>query len=99
MKEITAKEVEAILSTGKYLNIIDVRESDEIAIGIIPGAIHIPLGLVEYRMQDLDKSKEYILVCRSGARSSKAVNYLESNGFNVTNMIGGMLSWEGKIEW
>lgn len=99
MKEITAKEVESFLTVGKGLNIIDVRETDEIVNGIIPGSIHIPLGLVEYRMQDLDKSKEYILVCRSGARSSKAVNFLESYGFNVTNMTGGMLSWEGKIEW
>lgn len=99
MKEISATEVESFLSAGKHLNIIDVRETDEIVTGIIPGSVHIPLGLVEYRMQDLDKSKEYILVCRSGARSSKAVNFLESHGFNVINMSGGMLSWEGKIEW
>lgn len=98
MKEITPIEVEKILNEGKNLNIIDVRETDEVEAGRIPGATHIPLGLVEFRKQDLDKSKEYIIVCRSGGRSGRAAKYLESQGYNVINMTGGMLAWEGKTE-
>ena len=49
-------------------------------------------------MHELDKSKEYIMVCRSGARSSRATQFLESYGFKVINMAGGMLAWEGKVE-
>jgi len=98
MRQISPKEVEALLKEGKKLNIIDVREVDEVRAGKIPGAINIPLGLVEFRMHELDKSKEYIMVCRSGGRSGRAAQFLESYGFNIINMAGGMLAWEGKIE-
>lgn len=98
MKEIAAKEVEALLNEGKKLNMIDVREAAEAAAGKIPGAVNIPLGLVEFRMNELDKTKEYIMVCRSGGRSGRAAQFLESYGFNVINMTGGMLAWEGKVE-
>src|SRR5574342_1048022 len=97
MKQLTAKEVENLLKENQ-LNLVDVREVDEVRSGKIPGAIHIPLGLVEFRMHELDKSKEYIMVCRSGGRSGRATQFLESYGFNVINMTGGMLAWEGKVE-
>lgn len=98
MKEITVNELEALLNKGQHLNIIDVREVNEVAAGKIPGAVNIPLGLIEFRMHELDKSKEYIMVCRSGGRSGRATQFLESQGFNVINMTGGMLSWDGKVE-
>ncbi len=98
MKEMSAKEVELLVIEKKRLNIIDVREVDEVETGKIPGAVNIPLGLIEFRMHELDKSKEYIMVCRSGARSGRASQLLESYGFNIINMVDGMLSWEGKTE-
>jgi len=98
MKQIYPNEVEALLNEKAPINIIDVRETDEVQTGKIPNAMHIPLGLVEFKMQDLDKSKEYIMVCRSGGRSSKAATLLEDNGFNVINMTGGMLEWNGPTE-
>lgn len=98
MKEITAKEVETLLNKGEKVVIIDVREVDEVTAGKIPGAVNIPLGLIEFRMPELDKSKEYIMVCRSGARSGRATQFLEYYGFNVMNMTGGMMAWEGKVE-
>lgn len=98
MEQLSANEVKELLSEGNALNIIDVREVDEVEAGKIPGAIHIPLGLLEFRMQDLDKSKEYILVCRSGARSGRACQFLDGYGFKVINMAGGMLAWDGEIE-
>ncbi|MFD0048186.1 rhodanese-like domain-containing protein [Actinomycetes bacterium NPDC127524] len=96
MKHLSAKELQQKLNSGEKLNIIDVRETSEVAEGKIPSAINIPLGLVEFRLQDLDKSKEYIVVCRSGGRSSKAGALLENRGFQVVNMDGGMLAWEGE---
>lgn len=98
MEQLYANEVNQLLQTGKPLNIIDVREVDEVTMGKIPDAIHIPLGLLEYRMHELDKSKEYIIVCRSGARSGRACQFLESYGYKVTNMTGGMLAWDGEVE-
>ena len=98
MKTIDAQEVQARLEAGEKLNIIDVRESDEVEEGKIPEAEHIPLGLVEFRMNELDKDKEYFIVCHAGGRSARAVQFLESQGFNVTNISGGMLAWEGDTE-
>lgn len=98
MEQLSANEVRELLSKGKTLNIIDVREADEVAVGKIPGAIHIPLGLLAFRLQDLDKSKEYIIVCRSGNRSGRACQFLDGYGFKAINMTGGMLAWDGEIE-
>lgn len=98
MKEISAIEVQQRIGNGEKLNLIDVREVDEVNEGHIPGITHIPLGLLEFRTHELDKSKAYIMICRSGGRSGQATQYLQSHGFDVTNMTGGMLSWEGKVE-
>ena len=96
MKRFTAKEVQEKLENGEQLNIIDVREMDEVKEGKIPNAIHIPLGLVEFKMNELDKKKQYVMVCRSGARSGRAATYLEGQGYDVINMDGGMMAYEGK---
>lgn len=98
MKEITAKQVEKLLAEGKELNIIDVREVGEVQGGHIPNATNIPLGLLEFRMNELSKSTPYIMVCRSGGRSGQATAFLQSQGYDVTNMEGGMLSWEGDVQ-
>ncbi|RLP97372.1 rhodanese-like domain-containing protein [Geobacillus stearothermophilus] len=98
MKTITPKEVEERLRAGESLHIIDVREPEEVAAGKIPGAVNIPLGLIEFRMHELDKNEEYILVCRSGGRSGRATEFLDSRGYRVINMTGGMLAWEGPVE-
>lgn len=98
MKQITAKEVETLLNEGKIVDIIDVREVSEVATGKIPGAVNIPLGLIEFRMNELSKVKDYIIVCHSGARSAAVTQFLEGHGYKAANMVGGMLSWEGKIE-
>jgi rhodanese-related sulfurtransferase len=98
MNEISVQELEALLRKGKELNLIDVREVDEVASGKISGVVNIPLGLLEFRMHELNKTKEYIMICRSGGRSGRASQFLERHGFNVINMKGGMLAWEGKVE-
>ncbi|MGD6854848.1 rhodanese-like domain-containing protein [Bacillus infantis] len=97
MDKWSAKEVESKLEKG-MLNIVDVREVDEVKEGRIPDSVNIPLGLLEFRMHELDKNKEYVLVCRSGGRSGRACQLLESHGFKVVNMEGGMLAWEGQTE-
>ncbi|PAE25441.1 rhodanese-like domain-containing protein [Bacillus sp. 7894-2] len=99
MKTMTVNEVEQQLATGKKLNIIDVREADEVKEGKIASAIHIPLGLIEFRMHELDKNQEYVMVCRSGNRSGLAAQFLEGQGFSVINMLGGMMNWEGPLDY
>ncbi|MCZ2259281.1 rhodanese-like domain-containing protein [Sporosarcina sp. G11-34] len=98
MKEITTTEVQELLNKGEQLNLVDVREADEVAEGIIPGAIHIPLGDVAARISEFDKSKAYVVICRSGGRSGRATEFLTEEGYDATNMVGGMLEWEGQTE-
>lgn len=50
------------------------------------------------RLHRLDKNEHYYLICRSGARSAQAGQFLAAKGFNVTNVLGGMLDWEGETE-
>ncbi|MDC3414994.1 rhodanese-like domain-containing protein [Aquibacillus sp. 3ASR75-11] len=98
MKEVTPEEVESYIQQGRPIMIVDVREDQEVNAGKIAEAIHIPLGSLESRMNELDKSKEHVFVCRSGRRSEIACDLLEDHGFSVSNMVGGMLEWEGKVE-
>lgn len=97
MKRMTAQEVNEYLNQHPDVSVIDVRETEEVKAGKVPGAVNIPLGLLEFRLQDIDQSKEHILVCRSGNRSGMAARLLEDKGFDVVNMDGGMLEWDGPI--
>ncbi|SET32803.1 Rhodanese-related sulfurtransferase [Oceanobacillus limi] len=98
IKEVTPKEVEEIISNEDVnTEIIDVREDEEVASGMIEGAKHIPLGNIPDVADELDKEKDYILVCRSGRRSMNAALYLDEIGFKVRNMSGGMLEWGGEV--
>lgn len=97
MKTILPEEVQAKLEAGEAIHLIDVREAAEVGTGHIPGVIHIPMGLLEFRMHELDKKTPYIMVCRSGGRSGQATAFLESQGFDVKNMAGGMLEWNGEV--
>ncbi|WP_407269870.1 rhodanese-like domain-containing protein [Radiobacillus sp. PE A8.2] len=98
MREVNPNEVEELLKNNKDVKILDVREDEEVAQGIIPDAIHIPLGFVDTRFEELDQSKDYIVVCRSGRRSAAACEFLEEQGFKVSNMTGGMLEWDGPVK-
>lgn len=98
MKTITTTEVQEKLAAGEQLHLIDVREVEEVEAGKIPGITHISLGLLEFRMHELDKNTPYIMVCRSGGRSGQATQFLEQQGYDVTNMNGGMMMWGGEVE-
>lgn len=97
MNRMTTQQVKEYMDTNKDVSIIDVRETEEVKAGKIPGAVNIPLGLLEFRLQDIDKSKEHVMVCRSGSRSGMAASLLADRGYNVINMDGGMMDWDGPV--
>ncbi len=96
MKTITADELQQRVEAGEELNIIDVRESDEVAVGMILGAQHMPLGEVEERAGELEAGKEYYVVCRAGRRSEMACSILDSHNIDTVNVEGGMMAWNGE---
>ncbi len=80
-------------SAGSLL--IDVRERQEWNSGHAPGAKHIPLGQLAQRARELPKDRELLVICRSGNRSSVAVELLQQAGFpQVHNVTGGMVVWQ-----
>lgn len=95
-KEISPQEVEKYIEEKHSCLIIDVREDEEVAQGIIEEAKHIPLQELPTSLEALDKTEEIICVCRSGNRSNSAALYLQDNGYNALNMTEGMLGWTGK---
>ncbi len=95
METILPIEVKERLAKGEQLTIIDVREDEEVAAGMIPGAQHIPLGTLPFRHGEIPEKDEIIVVCRSGNRSGRAYDYLQSLGYHgLKNMTGGMLEWD-----
>ncbi|WP_342599914.1 sulfurtransferase TusA family protein [Psychrobacillus sp. FSL H8-0483] len=78
--------------------LIDVREEAEYAFGHIEGAISIPMGDLEARINELGKDQAIYVICRTGKRSDFAAQKLANNGFiNVWNVIPGMTEWTGNI--
>ncbi len=77
---------------------LDVREDSEYQQGHILNAIHIPLGLLESRLEELEEYKEkpLIVYCRSGQRAAKAAAILQRQGFkSIYKLNGGMMAWTG----
>ncbi len=89
------------LKDEKKAVVIDVRTPAEWQEGVIDGAtlfIDFKGANFEQQIAKLDKSKTYIVYCRSGGRSAGASQVMVDNGFkNVINMQGGIMSWGGKV--
>lgn len=97
-KEILPEELHEAIKNGNKVSVIDVREDEEVAQGMIPGATHIPLGELPDRLKEIDPKEEHIMVCRSGGRSGRACEFLQQQGYQVKNMVGGMIAWEAKYK-
>ncbi len=98
MKEITPEEVQRKVDNGEKIELIDVREDEEVEAGMIPQARHIRMNDIPDHLDALDKEKETIYICRSGARSANVCAYLQDKGYNVVNMVGGMLDYKGETK-
>ena len=100
MKNITQEEWKSLTEKDKSAVIIDSRSPEECEMGIIENALMINImDTVDFneKAANLDPSKNYYVYCRSGVRSIKACNVLESLGLNTTfNLLGGIVEWNGK---
>ena len=77
--------------------LIDVRTPAEVAEGMAPGAINIPLQEMEQRLSEFPKDKDLLIYCRSGKRSMAASNFLIEHGYEkVFNVVGGFLAFPAK---
>jgi molybdopterin/thiamine biosynthesis adenylyltransferase/rhodanese-related sulfurtransferase len=96
--EVDPAQVHEVLGNGAV--IVDVRESDEVAQGKLPGAVHVPRGYLESRIEGAapDRSRRVILYCASGNRSALAAKTLRDDlGYeHVESMVGGITLWKDR---
>jgi adenylyltransferase/sulfurtransferase len=96
--EIEVEEFKRRLDAGEKLFVLDVREPHEYQICNLGGHL-IPLGDLPKRVSELDSSYEIVAHCKMGARSAKAVQFLQQAGFSkVRNLRGGILAWAIRID-
>lgn len=90
MAEITTSEANQRRSAAL---ILDVREDFEVTEGMVPGALHIPMGQLRARLSEVNPAVPVIVVCRSGNRSAQVADALNGAGFTADTMTGGMTAW------
>jgi len=96
--DITVQELAERVKTN-HLKLIDVREPHELEISRLPNATNIPLGQLAARLSELDSADDMVLFCKSGARSTRALELLTSAGFKkVKNLKGGINAWAREVD-
>ena len=95
INEIDVGDLVSLLETNpNNIQIIDVRQPQEVAAGKIPGSENIPMVSLPLRATEISDDKQVVLVCRSGARSGQCTAWLMQNGKNnVYNLRGGIIAW------
>jgi rhodanese-related sulfurtransferase len=73
--------------------LFDVRQPDEYDEGHAPGAVLVPLGDVPDRVAEFPTGTTVYVICRSGARSARAVEFLRGAGVDAVNVAGGTMAW------
>lgn len=79
-------------ASGQY-QIVDVRYPNEWEAGHIEGAAHIPADELAERLDELERQRPVVTVCRTGARSAEAASLLRDERFDAENLEGGMEAW------
>src|SRR5580692_6105425 len=96
--QMTVKELKRRIDAGEDVQLIDVREPYEYQIAQIGGKL-IPQNDVANRLAEIDRDREVVVHCRSGARSQRIAEFLKQAGYpNVVNVAGGILAWSDEID-
>ncbi len=90
IEEITVDQLAELLPGAR---LVDVREPDEYAEARVPGAVLVPLASVPDRLDAFEGEGPAYVICKSGARSMRACEYLQSKGIEAVNIAGGTMAW------
>lgn len=91
--EVSASELARLLGTEQEPFLLDVREAEEVEAWAIPGVVHIPLGELPRRHQEVPRDRPVVAVCAAGGRSTVATQWLRSAGVDTASLAGGMAAW------
>ncbi len=97
IREVTPKDVQAMVAEKRDVILLDVRESNEWNLGHLPGAVHLPRGTIESKVEQLlPRDCEIVIYCAGGSRSALAADTMCQMGYsNVSSMSGGWREWVG----
>ena len=96
IKEVDVRELKRMQQAGEDFALIDVRQENETAKGVIPGAATIPRGILELHIDKVtsDKNKKIVIYCGGGFRSALAAWMLKKMGYkNPLSLAGGYREW------
>jgi rhodanese-related sulfurtransferase len=96
--EITPAEFVTRRQSGERLTLLDVREDWELGVARAPDVIHIPMGQIAGRLEEIERGKPVVVLCRSGRRSLEVARFLQQNGFDAVNLAGGILAWSRDVD-
>lgn len=92
-------ELRERLAGGEALVLLDVRESDEHALGTLPGSTLLPLSELSLRVGELDPDRPVVCICHHGVRSASVAQALDRLGFEqVYNLVGGLDRWAREVD-
>ncbi len=96
--QLSVKDLKRRMDAGENLFILDVREPFEYQIANIGGKL-IPQGEVPQRLAEIDRNRDIIVQCKSGARSQRIAEFLKQSGYpKVANLSGGILAWSDQVD-
>ncbi|NVJ12910.1 molybdopterin-synthase adenylyltransferase MoeB [Myxococcus sp. AM010] len=95
IREVSVEDVKRLLDARASVRLLDVREADEYAGGRLPGALHIPRGYLELRVESqVQRDEELVVYCAGGTRSALAAKTLKELGYErVASLAGGYNRW------
>lgn len=95
IREVSAAEAQTMRARGESVTYLDVREPNEWNLGHIPGAVHIPRGTLETKIeQAVPRGGRVVIYCASGNRSALAADTMQQMGYtDVASMAGGWRAW------
>lgn len=103
IQRLTPREVAGLIETAarthQPLALVDVREPQEYAGGHLPGSLHIPLGTLEERLDEIPRDRAVVFICRSGGRSMSACQIALAAGIpSPSNLEGGLRAWAQEVD-
>ena len=98
IKEIDVTELEKRIENNFSFTLLDVREPYEVEFAKIEPHVHIPMGTLPVRQEEMDKGTPIVVMCHTGVRSAQVCQYLEPLGYNVTNLKGGIDAWSVLVD-
>jgi len=97
--ELSPEEVRDRLGAGTPPLLVDVREDWEAGMGMLPGAVHIPLAAIPERWKEIPPEREVVVYCHGGMRSWQAMQFLRSRGLaRVASLEGGTEAWSTRVD-